>query len=75
MMNTGWKKFGEKILDAQKTKTSIFPSAGQGCQMLHFHNKNPNLGKFWRAVELKMLVVHLMVICNILQTSGVYYDQ
>jgi hypothetical protein len=32
--------------------------------MVYFQTKNPNLGKFWRAIELKMLV-HLMVIWNI----------
>jgi hypothetical protein len=24
----------------------------QGCQMVYFQTKNPNLGKFWRALEL-----------------------
>jgi hypothetical protein len=28
----------------------------QGCQMDCFHTKNPNLGKFWKALEWKMLV-------------------
>jgi hypothetical protein len=23
----------------------------QGCQMVSFQTKNPNLGKFWRALE------------------------
>jgi hypothetical protein len=27
----------------------------QGCQMVYFHTKNPSLGTFWRALELKML--------------------
>jgi hypothetical protein len=62
------------MLKKRNFESAIFPSSGQGCQMLYFHNKNLNLGKFWRAVELKMLVVHLMVNCNILQTSGIYYD-
>jgi hypothetical protein len=26
-------------------------AASQGCQMVFFHNKNPNLGKFRRALE------------------------
>jgi hypothetical protein len=37
----------------------------QGCQMVYFQTKNPNLGKFWRALELKMLV-YFMTIWNIL---------
>jgi hypothetical protein len=36
----------------------------QGCQMVLFQTKNPNLGKFWRALEWKMLV--FMIIWNIL---------
>jgi hypothetical protein len=30
--------------------------AKQGCQVVYFQTKNPNLGKFWRALEYKMLV-------------------
>jgi hypothetical protein len=26
---------------------------GQGCQMVYFQTKNPNLGKFWRALDWK----------------------
>jgi hypothetical protein len=29
----------------------------QGCQVVCFQAKNPNLGKFWRAFEWKMLVL------------------
>jgi hypothetical protein len=35
-----------------------------------FKTKNPNLGKFWMALEWKMLV-YFMGICNILRT---YYE-
>jgi hypothetical protein len=28
----------------------------QGCQMVLFHTKNPNFGKFCRALEWKMLL-------------------
>jgi hypothetical protein len=27
----------------------------QGCQMVYFQTKNPNLGKFWRALSLENL--------------------
>jgi hypothetical protein len=37
--------------------------------MVYFHTKTPNLGKFWWALEWKMLV-YLMVIWNILWTFG-----
>jgi hypothetical protein len=30
----------------------VMPSQ-QGCQMVCFRTKNPNLGKFWRALEWK----------------------
>jgi hypothetical protein len=33
----------------------------QDCQMLYFQSKNPNLGKFWRALEWKWLVYSLAI--------------
>jgi hypothetical protein len=41
--------------------------------MVSFQTKNPNLGKFWRAVDWKMLI-YFMAILNILQTFGIFYD-
>jgi hypothetical protein len=35
-----------------------------GCQMVYFYTKNPNLGKFWRTLEWKMLV-YFMTVWNI----------
>jgi hypothetical protein len=31
-------------------------ASDQGCQMVYFKTKNPNLGIFWSALEWKMLV-------------------
>jgi hypothetical protein len=28
-------------------------ASGQGCQMVYFQTKNPNLGRFWRALDWK----------------------
>jgi hypothetical protein len=39
--------------------------------MICFRTKHLNLGKFWRALEWKMLV-HFMVIWNILWSFGIY---
>jgi hypothetical protein len=36
----------------------------QCCQMVYFQTKNPNLGKFWRALVWKMLI-YFMDIWNI----------
>jgi hypothetical protein len=41
--------------------------------MVSFQTKNPNLGKFWRALDWKMLV-YFMAIWNILQKFGIFYD-
>jgi hypothetical protein len=38
-----------------------------------FSNQKNNLGKFWRALDLKMLL-YFMAIWNILQTFGILYD-
>jgi hypothetical protein len=39
--------------------------------MVYFKTKNPNLGKFWRAVEWKRLV-QTMPIQNILRPFGTF---
>jgi hypothetical protein len=44
-----------------------------GCQMVCFQTKNPNLGKFWRALDWKMLI-YFMPIRNSLQTFGIFYN-
>jgi hypothetical protein len=41
--------------------------------MVSFQTKIPNLGKFWRALDLKLLI-QFMAIWNILQTIGIFYD-
>jgi hypothetical protein len=41
--------------------------------MVCFQTKNPNSGKFWRALEWKMLV-YFMAIWNILRPFGIFYD-
>jgi hypothetical protein len=46
----------------------------QGCQMVYFQTKNPNLGKFWMALEWKMLV-YFMTISNILRPFGIIYGR
>jgi hypothetical protein len=45
----------------------------QGCQMVYFQTKSPNLGKFESALDYKMLI-YFMCICNILWTFGIFYD-
>jgi hypothetical protein len=58
------------VIEVMKPK----PHGLQGCQMVHSQTKNPNLGKFWRALEWKMLV-YFMVICNILRPFGIFYGR
>jgi hypothetical protein len=45
----------------------------QGCQMVSFQTKNPNLGKFWRAIDWKMFL-YFMAILEYFQTFGIFYD-
>jgi hypothetical protein len=52
--------------------SAIISTAVQGCQMVYFHTKNPNLGVLKRALELKMLL-HFMVILNFLRQSVMFY--
>jgi hypothetical protein len=43
----------------------------QGCQMVYFYTKNPNLGKFWMCLQWKMLV-YFMAIWSILRPFGIF---
>jgi hypothetical protein len=45
------------------------PHLHQGCQMACFQTKNPNLGKFWRLLQWKMLV-YFMDTGSILRSFG-----
>jgi hypothetical protein len=45
----------------------------QGCQIVYFQTKNPNLGQFCRALHWKMLT-YFMAIGNILPTFVILYD-
>jgi hypothetical protein len=49
-----------------ETETRILE---QGCKTVSFQTKNPNLGKFWNVLELKMLV-YFMTIWNNLRPFG-----
>jgi hypothetical protein len=46
--------------------------AAQGCQMVYFQANISNLGKFWKALEWKM-VVYVMPIWNISRPFGIFY--
>jgi hypothetical protein len=37
----------------------------RGCQMVYFETKSPNLGKFWRALEWKVLVYPIVIWKNL----------
>jgi hypothetical protein len=43
----------------------------QGCQMVYFKTKNPYLGKFWKALDWKLLVYYIL-IWNILRPLGIF---
>jgi hypothetical protein len=45
---------GTKILN--KFSTASPAASNQGCQMVCFQTKNPNLGKLWRVLQWKIMV-------------------
>jgi hypothetical protein len=45
----------------------------QGSQMVCFQTKSPDLGKFCRALDCKLLI-YFMAIWNMLWTFGIFYD-
>jgi hypothetical protein len=51
----------------------LFSRALQDCQTVYFQTKNPNLGKFWRGSDWKMLI-NFRAIWNTLRAFGIFYD-
>jgi hypothetical protein len=43
------------------------------CQMAYVQTKNPDLGKFWRVLQWKMLVYFIMTIWPILRPFGIFW--
>jgi hypothetical protein len=41
--------------------------------MVSYQTQNDNLGKFWRALDWKLLI-YFVPIWNILETFGIFYD-
>jgi hypothetical protein len=60
------------LSSSTKSSPNLTQDQRQGCQMVYFQNKNPNLGKFWRALEWKRLLYYLAV-WNILQPFRTYF--
>jgi hypothetical protein len=58
--------------DATLVRSTSSPHLKQGCQMVHFQTKNPNLGIFFWALECKVLF-YFMTIWNILWQFGTMY--
>jgi hypothetical protein len=70
----------EKATESSKDQSTFFSLLEQGCQMVWFQNKNPNLGKLWSVLQWKMLVyftyghlVHFTVFCYVLWTFGIVH--
>jgi hypothetical protein len=56
---------------SENQKRQKYFAYDQGCKMVCFQTKNHNLGKFWRALEWKMLV-YVMTIWNILRPFALF---
>jgi hypothetical protein len=61
------------LLFASTSRSEFITAFTQGCQMVRFQTKNPNLGKFWSALYGKMLI-YFMDIWNISRIFGIVYD-
>jgi hypothetical protein len=66
----GWDKFWAIFFTNSSGHTAL-----QGCQMVCLQTKNPNLGKFWRFMQWKILfyghLAHFTDFCYILWTFGI----
>jgi hypothetical protein len=48
----------------------------QGCQMIHFQTKSPNLGKFWSVLQLNMSVnfkANKYILCYLVHFMAIWY--
>jgi hypothetical protein len=45
------------LLSENRFVFCLTPTTDQGCQMVYFQTKNPDSGKFWRALDWKLLIV------------------
>jgi hypothetical protein len=64
--------FGHAIM--HRIIITLITGPARGCQMVYFQTKNPNFGKFLRALEWKMLI-YFMTIWNILWPYGIIYGR
>jgi hypothetical protein len=53
--------------DSNDKKLTENATSDQGCQTVCFQTENPNLGKFWRVLQWKMLE-YVMDTCSILRS-------
>jgi hypothetical protein len=59
------------IPSVQLGKYGMHLTSHQGCQMVYFQTKNPNLGKFWSVLQWKMLV-DFVAVRSILWQFGIF---
>jgi hypothetical protein len=57
--------FRKQTFCLKKKFVPLFLSRLKGCQMVYFQTKNPNLGKFWSVLQLK-ICTYFMTIWYIL---------
>jgi hypothetical protein len=79
-VNQGLKNRIEYLVATMRRRPIFSRNKIQGCQMVCFLTKNPNLGKFWRVLQWKMLVYFMdtwsilryFVICILLTFDPFY---
>jgi hypothetical protein len=69
-----WQKFNQDCAEEKEMVGVLCVLSVQGCQMVCFQTKNPNLGKFRRSLDWKMFK-YFMAIWVILWTLGIFYDR
>jgi hypothetical protein len=59
-------------LDQAKIGIDFKIHQGQGCQMAYFQTKHPDLGKFWRVLQWKMLLYYMAFWSRYFIAMGVF---
>jgi hypothetical protein len=57
--------------EAQSSACTRMHARDRGCQMAYFRTQDPNLGKFWRVSQEKMLV-YFVAVWSILWPFGLF---
>jgi hypothetical protein len=59
--NSFFKKYFTALAFVTTTWGRFYEAPFQGCQIVYFQTKNPDLGKFWRGLGMEKVGIHILL--------------